>query len=368
MHNVHSTALKFIDKLKKPRDLWLALAVTIVIILAGLFLGWANNKTITEYALPGYHYIVEPHNPLSDMANWDAVDYISIARHGYSSLFWVGWFPLYPLTIHALDYLSPSALLSGFLVAWASLVGALYFYIKIIRRLFKVTDRFEPLRALIFFVLFPTGVFLITPFSESLFAFLALGSIYFALQKRYLWTALLALLCSATHITGIFVVILVALILLEEKVKLSKVVATIIIGSLGLVSYMSYLLIRYHNPLAFIDSQKTYHDWVKHGFVNLLTTATLTNLIFIALIILAAVYWWKRRLSFAIYSLLFLAIPLVGRQYGGFDRYVLVAFPVQFMLYGYLRDKKILYPYATALLGVGWAYTLLQYAGGYIGS
>jgi hypothetical protein len=45
-----------------------------------------------------------------------------------------------------------------------------------------------------------------------------------------------------------------------------------------------------------------------------------------------------------------------------------MAFPIQFMLYGYFRNKSALFPYVAALLGVIWTYFLLQYAGGYIGS
>lgn len=356
------------DNLKKPRDLWLSVTVTISVIGAGFFLGWANNRKVPQLAYPGFHYTVEPHNPLSFMANWDAVDYISIARHGYTSLFWVNWFPLYPLTIRAVDYVSPSPLVSAFVISWVAMVGALYFFIKIVRHLFKVRDRFEPLRALIFFVLFPTAVFLIAPFSESLLACLALAAIYAALQKKWLWAAPLALLCSATHITGMFVVILVTLILLEEKVKLGRALATFAIGSLGLISYMCYLSVRYHDPLAFLHTQATYHDWTKYGFINLVTTISLANLIFIVLLVAAAVYWWGRRRSFSVYALLFLAIPLVGRQYGGFDRYTLMAFPIPWMLYVCLRDRKYLYPLATTLTGVGWTYILLRYAGGYIGS
>jgi Gpi18-like mannosyltransferase len=353
---------------KTRRDLWLSIAVTIIVVGSSFFLGWANDKTTTVSPLPGFHYIVEPHNILSYMANWDAVDYLSIARHGYTSLFWVNWFPVYPLAIHTLDYVSPSPLVSAFVISWLSLVGAIFFYIKIVRRLFKVTDVLEPLRALVFFVLFPTAVFLVAPFSESLFAFLALGAIYAALRKQWLWSAILAMVCSATHITGIFVVLLVGLILWEEKAKLSQVVATWAVGSLGLLAYMYYLLLDYHDPIAFLRSQTVYHDWVKHGFSNLITTATLTNVIFIVLIMVAAVYWWQRRRSFSIYSLLFLAIPLIGRQYGGFDRYVLMAFPIPLMIYGAVRDNKFIYPLATTLTGVAWTYILLQYAGGYIGS
>ena len=355
-------------RLNRHGDFWLAMATAVMFIAVGFFLGWANNKTILVATYPGLHYVVEPHNILSYMASWDAVDYINIARHGYTSLFWVNWFPAYPLSIRALDYVSPSPLVSAFIVSWISLVGALYFYIKIVRRLFKVNDQIEPLRALAFFALFPTAVFLIAPFSESLFAFLALGSIYFALSNKWLAAALMAMVCSGTHITGIFVVILIGLILWEEHRSLSKTLLALMIGSIGLLSYMAYLWIDWHDPLAFLKTQSVYHSWVQNSYTNLITTMSATNLIFIVLIVVAAVYWWKRRRSLALYALFFLAIPLIGRQYGGFDRYVLMAFPIPLMAYSYLKDRPYRYQLALVATSVAWTYILLQYAAGYVGS
>ncbi len=362
----------FIDKLKSTgidRDLWLSLAAVAVVVCAGLYLGWDNNRVITPMPeAHGFHYTAERHNPLSFFSEWDSPDYLQIAKDGYTNDFWVNWFPFYPITINLVHRIIPSALDSALIIAWTSLVAAVYAYIKIVRRIFKIDNTYEPLRALIFFLLFPTGVFLIAPFSESLYAALALGAIYFALEKRWKPAALLLLLCTATHITGPLVVILVALILLEENVPRHTVAFTVAIGSLGLVTYMSYLYDRFGRPFAFLESQQIYHHWTSYGILNLIVTATPSRVLSLILVIAAGVYWWNRRRSFAIYSWLFLAIPIFGRQYGGFNRYVLMAFPIMWMFYGWLRHKSTIFPYAAAILGILWTYFLLQYAAGYIGS
>jgi hypothetical protein len=342
--------------------------VALSVVIAGVGIGWDNLRNVTSYPYPGFHYLLERHNPLSFFASWDAADYLQIASHGYPTEFWVNWFPLYPLLTHIVHYVIPSYLDSALLIAWTSLVGAVYFYIKIARRLFSISDDQEPLKAIVFFVLFPTGVFLIAPFSESLFAVLGLGSIYFAMRKRPLYSAFLAMLCSATHITGIFIVILAALILWEQKARLRVVICSLAIGSLGLVVYMTYLYSYFDQPLGFLQSQETYHNWAQSGLYNLLISDTPSNVLMVTLVVLSIGYWWKKRKSFSVYSLLFILILLQGKQYGGFNRYVLMDFPIQFMLYGFFRDKKSAYPYVTALLGVIWAYYVLQYAGGYIGS
>jgi Gpi18-like mannosyltransferase len=340
----------------------------VVIIGTGLFFGWYNNKVVPLYPKAHFHYVQEPTNPLSYMSNWDGPDYLGIAKSGYTSLFQANFFPLYPMAIYAVDRVIPSPLDSALLISWVCLVGAAYFYMKVVRTVFSVKGKSEPLKALLFFVFFPTGVFLIATYTESLYALLALGSIYYAFQKRIVLTAGLALLCTATHVTGVFVVILVSAILLEEKARFLKAFATLVVGSLGLVGYMTYLQIKFHNPFAFIQSQEQIHGWLQYGYSNLLTTADFFNVLFLILLVVSAVYWWKRRKSFSLYSILFIFLPFVGRQFGGFNRYVLMAFPMQFMLYEYFTNKKTAFPYIAALLGVTWTYILLQYAGGYIGS
>jgi len=255
---------------------------------------------------------------------------------------------------------------SALLLSWFCFAGAIYFYLKIIKLIFNVTDNEEALRGLLFFILFPAAVFFLATYTEALFAFLALGAIYFALRRNYLAAVAFLLPTTATHLTGILVWILVILILLEQKVHISKVIWTAVIGSLGLVSYMIFLQIHFHDFLAFITSQK-HHGWLQHSYLDILTQAQFFNIVFMLLLVLAAIYWWHRRKSFSVYSLLFLLIPIVGRQYGGFNRYVLMAFPIPLMLYGYLRRKPVGYSLVVALSAIVWAYFLFQYAGGYIG-
>jgi hypothetical protein len=85
-------------------------------------------------------------------------------------------------------------------------------------------------------------------------------------------------------------------------------------------------------------------------------------------ILWTTIYWWKRRKSFAVYSGLYLLIPLVGGQFGGYPRYTLMVFPLQFMLFDYFRDKKFALMPSVVLIffAIGWAYILLQFAAGYV--
>jgi hypothetical protein len=130
---------------------------------------------------------------------------------------------------------------------------------------------------------------------------------------------------------------------------------------------MTYLLFRYHNPLEFIDAQKDHH-WLQSPLISQLGSFGIIDYTLVVIIILTTVYWWKRRKSFAIYSGLFLLIPLVGGQFGGYPRYTLMVFPLQFMLFEYFRNKKFAYAVVLILFGMGWTYITLRYAAGYVTS
>ena len=345
----------------------LALLLAVGIILTGLFLGLENTRVVPTNPSPVAGYAQELHNPLHFMAHWDAPDYITISQTGYTQAYQTNFFPLYTLAIRLVHMVLGSALDSALLIAWISLVGGIYFYLKVIRCLFSVKDNADAVKGVLPFLLFPTGVFLLAPYTESLFAFLALGALYYALQKKYLISGLFAAFATATHVNGVFVLVLLALLLLEEHTKLTKILTTLSVGSLGLVGYMIFLFVRYHNPLEFVSAQKA-HGWLQHqGYTNLAAISSVFNILIIGLLLLAIIYWWQRRKSFAVYCFLYLCIPLLGGQFGGFNRYCLMAFPVQFMIYDRFRSSHTVFSVLIALSGILWAYYLFQYVGGYVG-
>jgi Gpi18-like mannosyltransferase len=347
------------------RDLLLAIVVVVITICLGVFLGHENNGVVPVNSLPIARYSLEPHNPLSFMANWDSLNYLAISQHGYVQD-QTNFFPLYPIAIHIVSRIISSPLYSALLIAWAGFVGAVFFFLKIIKHLYKTKDNLEASKGVLLFVLYPAGVFLFAPYTEGMFAFFALGAVYFLLKKKYIPTALFTMLATATHITGLFLLALIGLMMIEEKTKFTKIIATLAVGSLGLIGYMIFLTVHFHKPLAFITSQEN-HGWLKASYSGLPAELSLINLLIIILLIISVFYWWNRRKSFSIYSLLFLLIPIVGGQLGGFNRYTLMAFPVQFMLYERFRGKALSYALVIAIFSILWAHYLFQYAGGYIG-
>jgi Gpi18-like mannosyltransferase len=359
--------LTVISRRLAKRELFIAAAVALVLIVMSVGLGYENNKLVLVNPAPSAHYTLEPHNHLSFLSNWDGPIYLSISEHGYTDKIQANFFPLYPILIRAVHVGVPSLLDSGLLVAWACLVGALYYFLKIIKELYRLTSNLEALRGVLCFALFPTGIFLVATYTTSLFAFLALAAIYYALRKNYLAAAIFAALTTATHINGLFVALLIGLILLEEKVHVMKACIAMAVGSLGLVSYIAYQADTFGTPFAFLHAQKL-HNWINLSWSHLGSEVVSFNVIFVVLVIASVIYWWRKRKSFSAYSLLYLSIIYIsGKDLAGFGRYSLMAFPVEFMLYDYLRDKKTAYAIWLALSAVLWSFVTLRYVGGYTG-
>jgi Gpi18-like mannosyltransferase len=331
--------------------------------IAGIGIAWENKKIIPSNPDPLSHYLAEPHNHLSFLAKWDGADYIHIAVHGYDGALNTNFFPLYPLLIRLIHPVVGSPLDSALLLSWAAFIGATYFYLKIVKQLYRLKDTAEALRGVLFFLFFPTAIFLFVAYTESLFACLTLGTVYFALNKRYLPAAGLALLASAVHDNGVFVVVLLVLMMWEQRASLVKIGTAAVIGCLGIVGYMIYLAARFHNALAFVTAQKS-NGWLHYGLAGLSNTFSPMKVLFLVPVAVSVWYWWPRRKSFAVYSLLFVGIFFLGGS-GAYGRYALLAFPVQLMFYDYLRKRKLGYALVLIAMTMLWMFFLLQYTRGY---
>lgn len=355
-----------IKRTVSENDFLIALLVCLAVIVVTIGIGLSFDHIVRLF--PRYNYLYHSKNPLRILSNWDGPRYIAIAKDGYRSVFDANFFPLYPLLIKALHYVLRSYLISALFISWASMTGAAYFFIKIGRLLNWVKKPSEAAAALIPFVLFPTAIFLVATYTEPLLAVLALGSIYFALRRQWLVVLPLAFLCPLSHITGVFVVVLDAMILWEEKLHPIKAVLTLIVGAAGIVPFMVYLQERFNDPFAFVNAQVKYHGWLGASYVLLIRDVGFFNILSVVLVVITALYFWKTRRSFSVFTLLFLLIPIVGKQWGGFNRYVLMAFPVQYMFYLVVKKyRQVLIP-GLILLCIFWSYTSLLYMAGYIGS
>jgi Gpi18-like mannosyltransferase len=214
--------------------------------------------------------------------------------------------------------------------------------------------------ALLLFITFPAAVFLHAGYTESLFLFLTLLSFYLIEKKLYVAAALFGGLTSATRLVGIIMPTLFALLPIPFRKKLPL----ILISTVGILAYCSFLFINYHNPLYFAEAQK---HWCK---INSNCTVTFPiQTLYDKYLILPSVqtimqegigtdtYNWIFSVLFIglgitmiksfptpywIYSLGIILFPLATGSTASMTRYVYLAFPVFFALSKSLSNKYLI--------------------------
>ena len=352
------------------KKLWLfTLLTTLIVVSTGIFISIESNRLVKPNIDPASHYYLE-NNPLKHLANWDGADYISIANKGYDDKFLTGFFPLYPILIKLVHVIVRSYLISGLIITWLALWGAIYFYVSIVKEYYskintKIKDNLTLIKSALYFVLFPSGIYLLCVYTESLYALFALAAINFAYKKKLILTALLTILATAAHITGFFLIPIVVLMLFEEKVSKIKSLAVGAIGSIGIIAYSIYLWIKFNNPFEFVHSQ-TVHHWLKNKIWYSYDSISILDLFLLISLITTVIYWYKRKRSFSFYTLLFIAIPLIGGQFDGFARYTLMAFPMQLMFFDYLKNKIESQFISLMILSSLWTYSVILFAAGFV--
>ena len=152
------------------------------------------------------HPPAEIGNFLSIWFYWDAKWFYTIATHGYTfNQDLVVFFPLLPLvtrifsTLFQIDLAFVGLLLNSIF----GLIAVIFIY-KLARLDFSEKTA---LRSVIYFLLFPTAIFLLAFYSESLFLALAVPSLYYARKGSFLKATAFAIFASATRFAGVLLVL-----------------------------------------------------------------------------------------------------------------------------------------------------------------
>ncbi|MGH2537449.1 MAG: mannosyltransferase family protein, partial [Candidatus Promineifilaceae bacterium] len=176
------------------------LLIGVVIIVAG--------QIVVDWPIPPPYHIV-PHNIILDSlgSRWDTGFYLSIANEGYRyqgvETPSVAFFPLLPLLMRAVGRLTGGdALLAGVIIANVALLGASVL-------LYRLAElEWGPAvagRATLYFLIFPASFFGSAIYTESLFLFFAIGSLYLARRGVWEGAALLGGGASLTRLMGLLV-------------------------------------------------------------------------------------------------------------------------------------------------------------------
>lgn len=313
------------------------------------------------------YFETTPKNPeiLWNRANFDGVHYLSISRNGYGT-YQQAFFPLYPFLIKKITPIfGGKDLLAAFLFSNFCFLLALTFFFKLVCLDYP---KEVAKNSLLFLIFFPTSFFFGSVYTESLFLLLILSSFYFARKGNFLISGLLGAFASATRIVGIFLFLALFFEWFEQnKTKKSSRIAKIsnliflFFVPVGLLWYMYFLKVHYHDPLAFFHVQpffgaqrsgdkiillyQVFWRYLKMIFTTkkdilyfTVWQELFTAISFIFLLIIS--YKNKIRLSYLVFSVCAFLSPTITGTFSSLPRYVLILFPC-FILLGTIKNKLL---------------------------
>jgi hypothetical protein len=348
------------------------------------------------------HWVADPNSSfLSLWAMWDSQWFIQIARDGYwyqplqqSS---VAFFPLYPLVVRLVGPLMGGNLvLAGFVVSNVCFLGGLLFLYQLAQLELSDSGAGSPeaaregaRRTLYYLAFFPTAFFFNAVYTESLFLFLSVATIFFARRRRWALAAIAGMLASATRNLG---VVLWALVMWEwlrchgwrvthihrreawrslwAGIK-SDWIDVVVVAAIpiGLLLYIGFLQVNFAQPTAFVEVQAAWGrqnigplavvEREVRALANLaLTKSNLSRMmnlgVFLAVLAMTPFIWRRLGEGYAIYVLIFVLVP-ASSALQSMIRYVLTLFPIFILLGWWGRypavDRALLATFAT-LLGV----------------
>lgn len=311
--------------------------------------------------------------------NFDGVHYLNIALHGYNAQFTQAFFPVYPLVIRFLNIIFPfSPIITALSISFIFFVLTTIMFYKLLRLDY---DHKISLWAIGFMLTFPTAVYFGSIYTESLFLFLVLSSLYFARKDRWFFAIFFAAISTATRIVGIA---LLPALLLEwyflykdksivlimirnyffnkkklytKKIKIGKaeiVFLSCFFSLSGLFLYMGYLQKEYHDSMYFWHAQGVFGaqrsgsafillPQVIVRYFRILTTVSPNLEIYwvafnevlmslMTIVILLISFFKKIRLSYIIFSLIAFIMPTFTGTLSSMPRYIMILFPIYIVL------------------------------------
>jgi Mannosyltransferase (PIG-V) len=148
---------------------------------------------------------------LGPAQRWDGGFYVQIAVYGYHRAVLQAFFPLFPIATAGANLVVGAPLLAAVIVSLAALAVALYLLDRLVT---LELGREHARTAVLVLAFFPTSLFFSMAYPEALLLALTLGATYAARIGRWWLAGLLGALASATHDSGVLVLIPVALLYL----------------------------------------------------------------------------------------------------------------------------------------------------------
>ncbi len=353
---------------KRPhvRDLARVTALWLGFLLVTNLIGEASIRELR--VVPETRWRYDQISTQNRWSRWDANWYLRIAENGYrydpgnpEKTASVGFFPVYPLAIRALWWITPLDFAPAALwISRLSLLGSLWLLV-ILARMRGLPEAlvFAPGVALLFF---PTAYILGAIYAESLFLLLTLGAFILAERGHSKRAALLAFLAGATRIHGLVLapaLLLLALLRRRSGDRSLGVFLPAIAAVAGCASYGVYTWIQFGDPLLYLHHRKVWAQEPRSpvgplvGFLGRFTPLFSGEYVpirrFVQLACLtagsvgAAIAARRRHGPDALLIVALFATNLVSGTLDGIERYLLFCFPL-FLLLAERARTRVFWP------------------------
>lgn len=311
----------------------------------------------------------KPFDYWASWAQWDGGHYIFIAQNGYIQSNSYAFFPLYPILIKILSFFFfGNEILAGLVISNICFLTFLYVFYKLAE---MKTDKNKALIATFTLLVFPTTYFLGAVYTESLFLLLTALTFLLLEKKKLLVAAIIAGAATLTRFVGVFLIIPVVYYYIKsinfsfKKVSLKAFVIPLTLTPF--IIYCTYLYIKFNDPFYFSTVQSIWHRSATSPATTIYSYLTtnlpgkafndhldiIATILFIVILIIGRK---KLPLSWILYSLIVILIPVSSGTLTSMPRYVLSAFPV-FILASYFLEKHTVVRY------VAWiSFLILQVA------
>lgn len=348
--------------------------------ITAIFIIWAISVlTIFFFGFSNFPHSDKFNNNFwENLANWDGGHYLGIAQFGYREKYQYAFFPLYPLLIKALNNLTQNYLMSSLLISIISSFLAIHLLFSLIRLDFdkqslpskdgkKIAEK-----VVLILLMFPTSFYFLTAYSEGLFLLLSLATFLFLRKGNLLLAVVAAALASATRVMGVALV-LALIIEVWTKRGINKSNWYVLLAPGGLIIYCWYLFNQTGDPFYFITAQlhwqrvltppplsfwETLRSLVTPGFITQNFNAFLDLLftIFGLGLILRAFRFLP--LTYAVYGLISVLLPLATSSLSSIPRFLLPIFPI-FILIAAVKKQYVFFAYQIISLMLLGAFAIL---------
>jgi hypothetical protein len=306
---------------------------------------------------------------------WDAVAHLKLAMAGYanSTEGYSVFYPLYATLVRYLSYLTAGDLLvAGLLISTFATLASLALLYVMAQRYFNHEAAKWSVLAL---ALFPTSIFLLAPFTESLFLALTLGMFTAALHRRWIAAGLLGFLASLTRAPGIFNALPLAIIAWDQwrgagqgqqpsPLRLLAGISLAAISGLGFLLWRQVAgyppipeVLKEHSGIVMVNPIRglvsAILQWVRvMDLQTCLDLGSALTVILISILMLVRPKWRIPELLayLLMNTMIFLTKEsFVASSLQSMSRYILVAFPIYIVIGEWLsrQTKPIRFIYAT---------------------